>query len=190
MSRGGMIWRMAPSTRSASCAVSSMRVPVLARMCRMNWPLSVSGKKFWPSHGTSSEGRDADRQEDRDEHARGGAPRGQQRRDRRRGTARSHARSPAATEPADCATAPRDAAWPSADTSPSSAPGCATARRRRAWRTPRLPPAARTDSARRRPAGTSARTRCRCTASTPAPAPRSARRRAEWRRAARAPSSR
>src|SRR5262249_12416664 len=32
-------------------AVSSMRSPALARKCRMNWPPSVPGKKFAPSHG-------------------------------------------------------------------------------------------------------------------------------------------
>ena len=34
-------------------AVSSMRVPVGARRCSRNWPLSTAGKKSWPSHGTS-----------------------------------------------------------------------------------------------------------------------------------------
>ena len=55
--------RMNASTWSHSRAVSSMRVPVLARTCRMNWPLSVVGKKSWPSHGTSSGARQADDQE-------------------------------------------------------------------------------------------------------------------------------
>ncbi len=30
-----------------------MRVPVRARMCSLNWPLSTDGKKSWPSHGYS-----------------------------------------------------------------------------------------------------------------------------------------
>ncbi len=53
-SYSGISRRIAVSTRSASRAVSSMRVPVLARRCRMNWPLSLVGKKFSPSHGSSS----------------------------------------------------------------------------------------------------------------------------------------
>ena len=53
ISCGGTSARMEASTRSQSRAVSSMRVPLLARTCRMNWPLSLAGKKFWPSHGTS-----------------------------------------------------------------------------------------------------------------------------------------
>ncbi len=44
-----------------------MRVPVLARMCRMNWPLSVLGKKSWPSQGTEREDREAAQQEARNE---------------------------------------------------------------------------------------------------------------------------
>ena len=50
---GGISWRMEFSTRSQSRAVSSMRVPVGARRCRVNWPLSTLGKKSWPIQGTS-----------------------------------------------------------------------------------------------------------------------------------------
>ena len=50
---GGNRFRMEVSIRSASRAVSSMRVPVLARKCRLNWPASVTGKKSWPSQGIS-----------------------------------------------------------------------------------------------------------------------------------------
>ena len=35
-------------------AVSSMRVPVLARIWKVNCPLSVFGKKSWPSQGASA----------------------------------------------------------------------------------------------------------------------------------------
>ena len=59
MSRGGMILRISVSTRSASRAVSSMRVPVLARMCRMNWPLSVFGKEILAEPRHQREDRDA-----------------------------------------------------------------------------------------------------------------------------------
>ena len=52
--RGG--WTV--STRSQRRAVSSMRVPVLARTCSLNWPLSVVGKKSWPSHGISRKAAD------------------------------------------------------------------------------------------------------------------------------------
>src|SRR3989442_1174955 len=58
-SPAGISRRIAASTRSVSRAVSSMRVPVLARRCKMNCPLSVSGKKFSPSWGAS---RKAERQ--------------------------------------------------------------------------------------------------------------------------------
>src|SRR5215831_18730509 len=47
------------STRSQSFAVSSIRVPVLARRCKMNRPLSTEGKKSCPSHRMS---RAAERQ--------------------------------------------------------------------------------------------------------------------------------
>src|ERR1700691_1373685 len=53
-SLAGTTRRMLFSTRSQRRAVSSIRVPVLARRCSMNWPLSVAGKKSWPSHGISS----------------------------------------------------------------------------------------------------------------------------------------
>src|SRR6185437_3270984 len=51
---GGTVWRMDFSTSSQRRAVSSMRVPVLARTCRMKEPLSDEGKKFWPRNGMSS----------------------------------------------------------------------------------------------------------------------------------------
>ena len=41
-----------------------MRVPVLARTWSMNWPLSVLGKKSWPSHGTSRNAAAAGEQKD------------------------------------------------------------------------------------------------------------------------------
>ena len=44
---------MAASTRSPSRAVSSIRVPVLARKCRLNRPPSEVGKKSCPSQGNS-----------------------------------------------------------------------------------------------------------------------------------------
>ena len=53
-SPAGISLRIAASTRSARRAVSSIRVPVFARRCRMNCPLSLVGKKFSPSHGSSS----------------------------------------------------------------------------------------------------------------------------------------
>ncbi len=53
ISSAGTIWRMVFSTTSHSRATSSIRVPVLARTCRINWPLSVFGKKSCPSHGTN-----------------------------------------------------------------------------------------------------------------------------------------
>ena len=52
-SDGGMTSRIEVSIRSPRRAVSSMRVPVLARKCRLNWPASVVGKKSWPSQGIS-----------------------------------------------------------------------------------------------------------------------------------------
>ena len=52
-SAAGISRRIDASTRSVSRAVSSMRVPVLARTCSVNCPLSVSGKKFCPSRGAS-----------------------------------------------------------------------------------------------------------------------------------------
>ncbi len=45
----GMMVRMAASTSSARRAVSSMRRPDGARMCRRIWPASTSGKKSRPS---------------------------------------------------------------------------------------------------------------------------------------------
>lgn len=45
----GMMVRMAASTSSARRAVSSMRRPNGARMCRRIWPASTSGKKSRPS---------------------------------------------------------------------------------------------------------------------------------------------
>ena len=44
-SDAGTVWRMEVSMRSPSRAVSSMRVAVLARKWRLNWPASVTGKK-------------------------------------------------------------------------------------------------------------------------------------------------
>ena len=51
-SSGGITRRIESSTRSTSRAVSSMRVPDLARTWRRIWPLSVLGKKSCPSQGT------------------------------------------------------------------------------------------------------------------------------------------
>jgi len=45
---GGTFSRIASSTRSDRRAISSMREPIFARMWRMNWPASDSGKKSWP----------------------------------------------------------------------------------------------------------------------------------------------
>ena len=169
-------WRL--STRSASRAVSSMRVPVLARRCRMNCPLSVFGKKSWPSQGTSAKTRQAADQEDRDEHAAAAHQQIQHAAIGMRAAARSRARSRAGTVPADCASGP-----------------CVMRlgpqqihRHRRHQRArqhvgrehrehhgfgQRHEQIARDAGAAR----TSARTRCRCRASRPAPAPRSAPRR-------------
>ena len=47
----GIISRMADSTWSAMRAVSSIRVPVGARMCSRIWPASTDGKKSRPSAG-------------------------------------------------------------------------------------------------------------------------------------------
>src|SRR3954451_4299387 len=49
----GMISRIALCTRSHSAAVSSMRVPVGARRCSLNWPLSTDGKQSSPTQRTS-----------------------------------------------------------------------------------------------------------------------------------------
>lgn len=49
---GGICVRMNFSIWSHSRAVSSMRVPVGARILRRIWPLSTDGKKSRPSHGT------------------------------------------------------------------------------------------------------------------------------------------
>ena len=49
-----------------SRAVSSMRVPVCARTCSLNWPLSTDGKKSCPSHGYSNaNGSDPERDDRR-----------------------------------------------------------------------------------------------------------------------------
>ena len=56
--------------RSQRRAVSSMRVPVLARTWRMKEPLSVVGKKFWPRNGMSRKSAEAEQEEDGDEELR------------------------------------------------------------------------------------------------------------------------
>src|SRR5204863_2582948 len=66
ISPAGISRRIAASTRSVRRAVSSMRVPVCVRRWRVNCPLSVSGKKFWPSRGEQERGC-TDGQEHRDE---------------------------------------------------------------------------------------------------------------------------
>src|SRR6266849_3528408 len=54
---GGICWRISFSTRSHKAAVSSMRVPVGARRCSVNSPLSTDGKKSCPSHGSRAKER-------------------------------------------------------------------------------------------------------------------------------------
>ena len=56
--------RIACSTRSQSTAVSSMRVPVGARRCSLNWPLSTAGKKSCPTHGEQANDASTGGQED------------------------------------------------------------------------------------------------------------------------------
>ena len=176
------------STSSASRAVSSMRVPVGARMCRRIWPASTLGKKSRPStknrpHDSTQNPRNA---------ARTGARRTSSAAQDQRCSARAHpleagvealiqthAADSAWRPPSACARGPSAASRASA---PASATGCRT----RASRTPRLRRAARTGSARRRTGRTSARTRCRCTAWTRTPAPRFRRRRRGSPRADRA----
>ena len=185
---GGISSRMVCSTRSHKRAVSSMRVPVRARRCSLNWPLSTAGKKSWPSQGNSSQ-----RQQRR-------TPGSQ--RQRQLPVIRRHA----SQQPRDSARESRSNASSnrncmrtrglrlcrrhvlgvvlvsaSADTWPWSAPGFARAGRRPAWRRPRLRPAARTGTAPRRSGRTWARTRCRWRASKRTPERRSAARRREWR---------
>ena len=61
-SEGGIISRDGGFDQIASRAVSSMRVPVLARKCRLNWPASVVGKKSCPSHGNQQKDSAANNQ--------------------------------------------------------------------------------------------------------------------------------
>ena len=164
--------RMAASTSSASRAVSSMRVPVGARMCRRIWPASTLGKKSRPSTGYS---RQDSRQKPRKSamNAPALAPAGPtapacRRAARARTGGRSCGRRAAAGS-GWCRRLPWRGRRPSA-ASPASAPACARAGRTRASRTPPPRPAARTGSAPRRTGRTSARTRCRCTASRRRPA--------------------
>ena len=53
-SERGMIFRIWSSIRSHNAAESSMRVPVGARKCKMNCPLSTVGKKSCPTKGSSA----------------------------------------------------------------------------------------------------------------------------------------
>ena len=53
-SAGGIMRRISASTASARRAVSSMRVPVGARMCRRICPASTVGKKSRPKNGNSA----------------------------------------------------------------------------------------------------------------------------------------
>ena len=55
--------RIAASTSSARRAVSSMRVPVGARMCRRIWPASTLGKKSRPRTRIEAARQQAERQE-------------------------------------------------------------------------------------------------------------------------------
>ena len=176
--------RMDCSTRSQRRAVSSMRVPVGARRCSLNWPLSTEGKKSCPSQGTRAppERRTKTRSTPPETLAdgAGSVPAGA---GNARASARSLLRTAFAGAPEDCCSTP-GCAWPlahdrAADTSPWSAPAFATADRTPASRTPRPRPAAQTDTAQRRSERTSARTRCRCTASKQTPERRSAARHPE-----------
>ncbi len=176
---------MALSTRSQTRAVSSIRVPALVRTCRRNWPLSVAGKKSRPSHGTSRKAAAQSAKKRRHEEDAPVDERGEQEL-----VAKAHAFEAVlegALEDArtDCASSPRHAAWRAAGTSPGWGPACARERRTRASRRPRLPPAAQTDTAPRRPGRTSAGRRCRYRWWRPAPARRSARRLRGWRRGVR-----
>jgi len=67
ISTGGMIWRMACSTRSHRRAVSSMRVPVGARTCMRIWPESTVGKKFLAKERRQSERQEHASEEPSDE---------------------------------------------------------------------------------------------------------------------------
>ncbi len=62
ISEDGTVWRMKASTSSQRRAVSSMRVPVGARRCRMNWPLSTAGKEVLAEPRQKQEGDQADRE--------------------------------------------------------------------------------------------------------------------------------
>ncbi len=46
-------------------AVSSMRVPVLARRCSLNWPVSDDGKEVLAQPGKQQKSAQADQQKDR-----------------------------------------------------------------------------------------------------------------------------
>ena len=59
----GISLRISSSTRSNRRAVSSIRIPVGARTCRMNWPLSVLGKKSSPKKRQQGEGHNAQAEE-------------------------------------------------------------------------------------------------------------------------------
>ena len=139
----------------AKRAVSSMRVPVRARTCNLNWPASTAGKKSWPSNGTSSATETAH------------SHRKPSRKMRRWCRQRSSHRMVALAETFEAllesnlhanqriaASAGRMASLRlrarAAGTSPWWEPASAKADTKPAWRTPPLPPAAQTDSALRR----------------------------------------
>ena len=110
-SRGGMISRSASSTWSARIAVSSMRVPLGARRCSLNWPPSTAGKKSSPTQRARNSDATQRAEEQRGEERRGCRRTARAARDSRRAAARSRGRSRAATStsglrdgaPAPCA---------------------------------------------------------------------------------------
>ncbi len=149
-----------------------MRVPLGARRCSLNWPLSTAGKKSSPTQRARN--NDAT-QAPRKAAVKSAAPVDALLEQRTVAVAHPHEASidrALQRSRTDCATgrrcrAPRARA---AGTSPSSAPACATGRRTPASRRRPPRPSARRGSARRRSGRTSARRRCRCRSSRRTPA--------------------
>ena len=145
--------RISVSTRSQMAAVSSMRVPVGARMCSLNSPVSTLGKKSCPSQGRRQRKPRSSKKQNTN-NLRCAMQLSSNRVVAHRASVQILLRILFASARKDCATSPPLApllrsATP-ADTWPWWAPGFARAGRTPASRIPPLRPEARRDSGPRR----------------------------------------